>query len=43
MNYDNFKQRTPDEDELEQYCSFCGNPTNETYCSKDCKKADLND
>ena len=41
MNYDNWKQQTPYENETENECLYCGNPTNETYCSTDCKKADL--
>jgi hypothetical protein len=38
MNYDNWKQETPPQ-ELENNCAFCGEQTESTYCSKDCKKA----
>lgn len=27
----------------EDNCLFCDKPCNGTYCSKDCKKADIND
>lgn len=43
LTYDNWKQQTPDEDEQENECSFCGVPTDGTYCSSDCKRADLHD
>lgn len=41
MNYDNWKQKTPDEDDLENECLFCGAPCDETYCSNECKKMDI--
>ena len=28
-------------EEKENGCAYCGIPTNDTYCSNDCKKADL--
>jgi len=37
-NYDNWKQQTPDEPMYNE-CEFCGEPCDETYCSKECKKA----
>lgn len=38
MNYDNWKQETPPQ-EKEKQCAFCGEPTDSTYCSIDCRKA----
>ena len=38
MNYDNWKQETPPQ-EQENDCAFCGEPTENTYCSRECKKA----
>jgi hypothetical protein len=40
MNYDNWKQKTPDEDEIEGECAHCGVPCNKAYCSEACKKYD---
>jgi len=37
-----YRQTTPD-DEIENECSFCKNPCEDTYCSTECKKAELND
>ena len=36
-NYDNWKQQTPDEP-MDNHCDFCGEPCEERYCSKVCKK-----
>ena len=33
--------RAPWNIEKENECNFCGNPCEKTYCSKDCKRADL--
>ena len=41
MNYDNWKQKTPDENDHAKKCGHCDVPCNGTYCSNDCKKADL--
>jgi hypothetical protein len=38
MNYDNWKQKTPPQ-ERENECAYCYEPTDKTYCSKECKKA----
>jgi len=37
-NYDNWKLDTPDEPMYNE-CDFCGEPCEETYCTKACKKA----
>ena len=39
MNY--YDEIDPIGEENETKCAYCGIPTNETYCSNDCKKADL--
>lgn len=41
MNYDDWKQQTPDENELEGKCAYCLAPTNDTYCSRYCASADI--
>lgn len=43
MKYDNWKQMTPEEGELERECNFCGRPCDEVYCSSQCKQAELED
>lgn len=44
LTYDNWKLQTPDEDEKENSCMYCGEPTdNKHYCSKECQKADYYD
>jgi hypothetical protein len=30
-------------EELEKECSFCGEPTNKEFCSKECSKANEED
>lgn len=42
-SYDNWKQKTPDEDELENRCNFCDNPCEGSYCDNACKRAELED
>jgi hypothetical protein len=37
-NYDEWKLQTPDEPMYNE-CEFCGEPCEETYCTKACKKA----
>lgn len=42
MNYDDWKQQTPENEEYADYeCSECGNPVSKEgqFCSKDCQKA----
>lgn len=41
MDYDDLLGPPPEEKENE--CSFCTNPCEGTFCSKDCEVADLND
>ena len=41
MNLDQYKTEAPEE--LENTCYYCGNECAETFCSNDCKKAELND
>ena len=39
MNY--YDEIDPIGEQKENECLYCGIPTNETYCSNECKKADL--
>jgi len=39
MSYDNWKQQEPPS-ELEDRCIYCGEPCENRYCSRECKKAD---
>ena len=39
--YDQWKTENPFDDETEGHCAFCGIPTDDYYCSSDCKNADL--
>ena len=41
MNLDQYKTEEPGE--LENNCYYCGNECEANYCSKECKKAELND
>lgn len=36
-NYDDWKQETPEE--LENECAYCGEPCDNEFCDKQCKKA----
>lgn len=40
-NYDSWKTATPYENEKDNECLYCGNPCDGMYCSKGCKRADL--
>ena len=42
MNYDQWKQQTPD-DAPENECGYCGEPCENEFCNKECKKAYEND
>lgn len=37
--YDDWKLHTPENDEQENECAYCGEPCDRTYCSSECKKA----
>lgn len=41
MNYDNWKQMTPEE--KTKTCGYCGEESEEEFCNKDCKKAYMSD
>lgn len=42
MNYDNYKQQTPPEEQQNE-CAYCGEHCEGRYCDKQCKKAYEND
>ena len=42
MTYDEWKTQPPP-DPPDKECMFCGVPTHKTYCSEDCKRADIFD
>lgn len=37
MNYDKWKQETPEE--KEKCCLYCEEPSEKEFCNNDCKKA----
>lgn len=42
MNYDDWKTMPPPENPANE-CAFCGEPCEETFCDKNCKKGYEND
>ena len=43
MNYDQWKQQNPQDEEKENKCAYCGEPCDNYFCDKECKKAYEND
>lgn len=39
MNYDNWKLASPNDDEPENECAYCGEPCQNEFCNSNCKKA----
>ena len=42
-SYDSWKTEAPDNEEKPNKCYYCGEPCNDMYCSRSCKKADVSE
>jgi len=43
MTYDDWKLDNPFDDEKDNECGYCGEPTDKDFCNKECYKAYQND